>query len=68
MPLSLLDDWSWLLDCGVVLATVARAISTRKGVRTGIHFLSEAIEPVAFMEELRQAGVLQTETLEFSAC
>src|SRR5208282_4159962 len=45
----------------VVLATVARWIAERKGVRAGVHFLAEAVEPVAFMEELRSAGVEQRE-------
>jgi saccharopine dehydrogenase (NAD+, L-lysine forming) len=46
---------------GVVLATVARMMSSGKGVRAGIHFLSEAVDPIAFMGELRKAGVQQTE-------
>jgi len=49
---------------GVVLATVARMVSQSKGVQAGIHFLAEAVDPIAFMAELRKAGVEQTENLE----
>jgi hypothetical protein len=47
---------------GVALATVARMASTAKGVHAGVHFLSEAVDLLAFMGELRKAGVRQTET------
>jgi len=47
---------------GVVLATAARMVSQRKGVRPGVHFLADAVDPIAFMAELRKAGVEQTET------
>ncbi len=50
---------------GVVLATAARMVSARKGVQAGVAFLSGAVDPMAFMEELRKAGVQQTETFEF---
>ena len=49
---------------GVVLATVARMVSAGKGVQAGIHFLFDAVDPMASMAELRKAGVLQTETFE----
>ncbi len=49
---------------GAVLATVARMIAEGKGVRAGIHFLADAVDPIAFMTELRRAGVEQTESLE----
>lgn len=48
---------------GVVLATVARMISAGKGVHAGVHFLFEAVDPIALMTELRNAGVRQTNTL-----
>lgn len=51
---------------GVAQATVARLISSGK-VRTGVHFLSEAVDSAAMMAELRNAGVHQTETLEIDA-
>jgi len=51
---------------GLVPATVARMISERKPVETGAHFLAEAVDPMAFMEELRKSGVEQTE--HFEAC
>ena len=50
---------------GVVLATVARMILEGKGVQSGVHFLSDAVDPLALMEELRKAGVQQAETFEF---
>jgi hypothetical protein len=49
---------------GLVLATVARMVSERKGVQAGVHFLADAVDPIAFMAELRKAGVEQTENLE----
>ena len=49
---------------GVVLATTARMVSEKKGVQAGVHFLADAVEPIAFMAELRKAGVEQTETFE----
>jgi hypothetical protein len=48
---------------GLVLATVARMVSESKGVQSGIHFLADAVDPVAFMAELRKAGVEQTENV-----
>ena len=49
----------------VVVATVARLISEGRGVKTGVHFLVDAVDPIAFMEELRKVGV--TDTQSFSA-
>jgi len=49
---------------GLALATVARMVSERKGVQAGVHFLADAVDPIAFMTDLRKAGVEQTETLE----
>jgi len=46
---------------GVVAATVARLISEGQGVRRGVNFLADAVDPVAFMAELRKAGVDQIE-------
>lgn len=51
---------------GLVPATVARMISEGKGVQTGVHFLANAVDPVALMAELRKSGVEQTETFESS--
>ena len=48
----------------VSLATVARMVSEGRGVRAGVHFVAEAVDAVAFMAELRKAGVEQTERLE----
>jgi saccharopine dehydrogenase (NAD+, L-lysine forming) len=53
---------------GLVLATVARLIFETKvsestGVRHGVHFLADAVDPIAFMAELRKSGVDHTETL-----
>ena len=49
---------------GLVLATVARFIAQSKGVRNGVHFLADALDPIAFMADLRNAGVEQTENIE----
>lgn len=49
---------------GLVPATVARMISQGKGVRAGVHFLADAVDPIAFMAELRKAGVEPTENFE----
>ena len=46
----------------VVAATVDRLISEGRGVNNGVHFLMDAVDPVAFMEELRKVGVSQTES------
>jgi saccharopine dehydrogenase-like protein len=48
----------------VALATTARMASARTGVRAGVHFVADAVDPLAFMAELRSAGVQHTETLE----
>jgi hypothetical protein len=52
---------------GVVLATAARMVSAGKGVQAGVRFLSDAVDPMALMGELRKAGVQQTETFELCA-
>jgi len=49
----------------IVAATVARLISEGGGVKPGVHFLVAAVDPTAFMEELRMVGV--TDTQSFSA-
>ena len=49
---------------GLVLATVARIVSEGKNVQAGVHFLADAVDPIAFMAELRKAGVEQTENFE----
>lgn len=46
---------------GVMLATVARMISEGKSLKTGVHFLADAVDPVLLMTELRKAGIDQTE-------
>jgi Saccharopine dehydrogenase NADP binding domain len=49
---------------GLALATVARMVAEGKGVRAGVHFLADAVDPIAFMEELRKAGVELFENFE----
>ncbi len=49
---------------GLTLATVARMISESKGVKAGVHFLADAVDPIAFMADLRKAGVEQSEKFE----
>jgi hypothetical protein len=51
---------------GVVLATIARMVAARKSIRAGVHFLADAVDPMALMAELQEAGVRQTETFELS--
>ena len=53
---------------GVVLATVARMVAAGKGVQAGVHFLYDAVDPMALMAELRKAGVQQTETFAIREC
>jgi hypothetical protein len=48
---------------GLALATVARMVSEGKGVQAGVHFLADAVDPLAFMAELRKFGVEQSENL-----
>jgi shikimate 5-dehydrogenase len=47
--------------CSIVVATVARMISEGRGVQSGLHFLADSVDPLAFMTELRRAGVELTE-------
>jgi hypothetical protein len=49
---------------GLVAATVARLISEGNGVRPGVHFLADAVDPIAFMAELRRGGVELNECIE----
>lgn len=46
---------------GLVQATAARTVAGSKGVQPGVHFLADAVDPIAFMAELRKAGVEQVE-------
>lgn len=52
---------------GVAIATVARMVSEGKGVEAGVHFLADAVNPIALMAELRKAGVEQIEKIEACA-
>jgi Saccharopine dehydrogenase NADP binding domain len=49
---------------GLALATVARMVSEGRAVRTGVHFLADAVDPSTFMTELRKAGVEPMESFE----
>jgi hypothetical protein len=49
---------------GLAVATVARLLSEGKGVQPGVHFMADAVDPIAHMAELRQCGVEQTERVE----
>jgi hypothetical protein len=49
---------------GLVIATVARLICEGHGVRPGVHFLADTVDPIAFMAELRKGGVEQNESIE----
>jgi hypothetical protein len=46
----------------VVAATVARLISDGQRVKPGVQFLVDAVDPIAFMAELRRAGLAITES------
>lgn len=45
------------------LATVARMVESRT-IRTGVHFLADAVDPNVFMAKLRKAGFELTEKFE----
>jgi len=49
---------------GLVPATVARLIAEGTEIQPGVHFLSAAVDPIAFMAKLRESGVQQVETWE----
>jgi saccharopine dehydrogenase-like protein len=51
---------------GAVPAMVSRMISQGTAIRPGVHYLWEAVEPIAFMEALKQVGVEQSES--FAPC
>lgn len=56
---------------GLTLATVARLLFENKAsentcVRRGVHLLADAVDPIAFMTELRKLGTELTET--FAPC
>ena len=50
---------------GIALATVARMISAGESVKAGVNFLSDAVDPFALLDALRQQGVRFSETFEF---
>jgi hypothetical protein len=39
-------------------------VAERKGARAGVHFLADAVDPIAIIAELRKAGVEQIENFE----
>jgi saccharopine dehydrogenase (NAD+, L-lysine-forming) len=45
----------------LVAATVARLISAGEAVSSGVHLLIDAVDPVIFMKQLRNAGLSQTQ-------
>ncbi len=47
---------------GLIPAVAARMVSENKSVMRGVHFLAEAVEPLAFIGELRKCGLEQTES------
>ena len=49
---------------GLAPAILARMVMESKGVNAGVHFLAEAVDPIAFMTELRKSGLEQTENFE----
>ncbi|HEY6968281.1 MAG TPA: saccharopine dehydrogenase NADP-binding domain-containing protein [Candidatus Angelobacter sp.] len=49
---------------GLALATTARMVSEGKSIKPGVNFLGDAVDPVAFVAELRKGGVEVVEALE----
>lgn len=49
---------------GVTLATVARMVAERRGVKGGVHFLADAVDPNVLMPELRKSGVEYCENFD----
>ena len=49
---------------GLVLATVACMIAAGNSVQVGVNYLSDSVDPVTFMTELRKAGVELAESFE----
>jgi hypothetical protein len=49
---------------GLVISTVTRMLAEGNGVRPGVHFLADAVEPIAFMAELQKHGLELTEHVE----
>jgi len=52
---------------GLVSAIVARMISEQRGVEPGVHFVADAVDPIAFLAELRSAGLDHSESFKISA-
>ena len=46
---------------GLVPAIAARMISEGKSVKPGVHFLADAVDPIAFMAEPKNARLERTE-------
>ena len=42
----------------------ARLLSEGKGDRPGVHFLADAVDPIAYMAELRKGGAEPGERVE----
>lgn len=49
---------------GLVPATVARLISQGRVVRSGLHYLSSALDPLLLMSELKESGVEHSENFQ----
>jgi short subunit dehydrogenase-like uncharacterized protein len=49
---------------GLVPAILARMVAESKGVNAGVHFLADAVDPIAFMTELRKSGLELRENFE----
>jgi hypothetical protein len=63
---SFYDEYRQYWANGLVPAILARMLSEGKGVNAGVHFLADAVDPIAFMTELRKSGLEQTEN--FGPC
>lgn len=50
---------------GVALAATARMISAGQGVRAGVRYLFDAVNPTVLVAKLREAGVRQIDSFDF---
>jgi hypothetical protein len=49
---------------GLAPAILARMVSESKGVNAGVHFLADAVDPIAFITGLRKSGLELAENFE----
>jgi hypothetical protein len=57
--IKLCPAWIW-----TAVATVARLLAEGKEVKLGVHFLMDAVDPIAFMVQLREGEVERIDNVE----